>query len=64
MYFDHHDMQRAQERHEQLLVEARILRLIRAAEQAQAAQVSQPRRRQSLLARVFALLRERPKARV
>jgi hypothetical protein len=64
MYSDRHDMLRAKQRHEQLLVEARILRLLRTAEQNQAAKPAEPRQRQSLLARVFAQLRARPQARV
>ena len=62
MYFDRSDYQRARERHEQMLVEARILRLIRAA-QAQPQQpqpVRQPQHRsEPLVARVLSMLRER-----
>jgi hypothetical protein len=60
MYFDHHEVRRAEERHARLLVEARILRLIRTPQQPAA--TSQPRQRQSLLARVFAQLRGQPAA--
>ncbi|MFO7169560.1 MAG: hypothetical protein DIU80_016160 [Chloroflexota bacterium] len=61
MYFDRHAYLRAQGRHERLLVEARILRLIRAAQGGPARQPAT--RRQSLLLRVIALLRERPPVR-
>lgn len=64
MYFDHNNLRHAKERHTQLLAEARILRLIRAAN-AQPVQPprAEPHPRLSLLARVFTQLRQRPSAR-
>jgi hypothetical protein len=61
MYFDQHEHQRAREHHEQLLVEARILRLIRSATRPE--RRPQPRRKaETLAARVGALLRQRRSA--
>ena len=64
MDFEHNGLRYAEEHHAQLLAEARILRLIRAAN-AQPAEPprAEPRPRLSLLARVFAQLREHPSAR-
>jgi hypothetical protein len=54
MYFEHHEHLRARERQERLLVEARILRLIR---EARETSERPAQRRESLISRVFALLR-------
>jgi hypothetical protein len=54
MSFEHHEHLRARERQERLLVEARILRLIREARETSERPAP---RRESLLHRVFALLR-------
>ncbi|HWQ15717.1 MAG TPA: hypothetical protein VNL77_23150 [Roseiflexaceae bacterium] len=64
MYFEQHEYQRAVEHHERLLVEARILRLIRAAQGQAHPQPLRPQRQPtSLLARVTALLRTSGSAR-
>ena len=64
MNFSELDVEAARGHYDDLLVEARILRLIRASQAANQAPVAAPYRTTSLIERILAALRTRPIAQV